>query len=141
MKTIYNEGRVAVDNDYDTKQERGRHWNEYSGGKKMNDINICDGFVLQNVEVIENGYLAGYIQAMLLDEKKGKWYETLFRIHDTHNGDDYTLVSVDYGWRIGNDKIINMAEIKLKNFAKELDISFTKLENAQNEWMASEMKN
>ena len=55
----------------------------------------------------------------------------LYRIHDTDNGDDYTLVSVDYGWKIGDDEVIKLVEEKLTNEVKKYSIDFSLLEKAQ----------
>ena len=73
--------------------------------KQLENITITDKYTLTNIEYYEKGYLAGYIHAMLINDvdfKSYKEYEVLYRIHDVDNGNDYTLVSVDYGWKIGN---------------------------------------
>lgn len=85
----------------------------------LRNIPIRSGIWLENVSYIEHGYLKGYVQAMLVDTRpdakyKNYGYETLFRVHDPENGDDMTLVSVDYGWRLGDDSIITEAEEKIK---------------------------
>lgn len=61
-------------------------------------------------------------------------YEVLYRIHDTDNGNDYTLVSVDYGWKIGNDDIIRKIEEELTEVTKQLNIDFTVLEQTQEDY-------
>lgn len=97
------------------------------------DIKINDNFTLENITLYYNGYLAGYINCTLVDNEKYISYETLYRVHDPLNGNDYTLVSVDYGWKIGNDKIIEKVEKILTKFAKSLDIDFADLEKTQQE--------
>lgn len=85
----------------------------------IRDIPIREGIHLEAVSYIEHGYLKGYVQAMLVDRRKdAKYYnygyETLFRVHDPENGPDMTLISVDYGWRLGDDSIIAEAEEKIR---------------------------
>ena len=85
----------------------------------IQDIPVRDGINLENVTYIEHGYLKGYVQATLVDTRedakyKNYGYETLFRVHDPENGDDMTLVSVDYGWCLGDDSIILDAAEKIK---------------------------
>lgn len=102
--------------------------------KQLENITITDKYTLTNIEYYEKGYLAGYIHAMLINDvdfKSYKEYEVLYRIHDVDNGNDYTLVSVDYGWKIGNDEIICEVENKLTEAAKKLNIDFSVLEHAQ----------
>lgn len=100
---------------------------------ELNNIQVTDNYILKNLEVYEKGYLSGYVQGMLVSDN-GYGYETLYRIHDTDNGEDYTLISVDYGWKIGNDDIIRLVEEKLTEKTKELNIDFTQLEKAQKEY-------
>ena len=105
--------------------------------KALKNIRIADKYTLTNIEYYEKGYLAGYLHAMLVgdgDFRTCEEYEVLYRIHDTENGEDYTLVSVDYGWKIGNDDIIREVEEKLTEISKQLEISFSVLEQAQKEY-------
>ncbi len=85
----------------------------------IRDIPVRKGIHLENVTYIEYGDLKGYVEAMLVDRRedakyKNYGYETLFRVHDPVNGADMTLVSVDYGWKLGDDSIITDAEEKIK---------------------------
>lgn len=85
----------------------------------LRDIPVRKDIKLESVSYIEYGYLKGYVQGMLVDYRpdtkyKNYGYETLFRVHDPVNGDDMTLVSVDYGWRLGDDSIIADVEEKIK---------------------------
>lgn len=103
--------------------------------KRLENIRIADKYTLTNIEYFEKGYLAGYIHAMLVsdgDFKTCEEYEVLYRIHDTDNGNDYTLVSVDYGWKIEN--VIHETEEKLTEAAKQLNIDFSVLEQAQEDY-------
>ena len=105
--------------------------------KRLENIRITDKYTLTNIEYYEKGYLAGYINSMLVsdgDFRTCEEYEVLYRIHDTDNGNDYTLVSVDYGWKIGNDDIIHEVEEKLTEAAKQLNIDFSVLEQAQEDY-------
>ncbi len=85
----------------------------------IRDIPVRNGIKLENVTYIEHGYLKGYVTATLVDTRKDSKYknyayETLFRVYDPKNGNDMTLVSVDYGWRLNDDSIITDAEEKIK---------------------------
>lgn len=109
----------------------------------LEDIKITEKYILRHLEVYEKGYLAGYVQGFLRSDDEHypfEEYEVLYRIHDTDNGNDYTLVSVDYGWKIGNDDVIRLAEEKLTEEIKKLNFNFSTLEKAQadyksiNEW-------
>lgn len=85
----------------------------------IRDIPICKGVHLENITYIEHGDLKGYVNATLVDRRenakfKNYGYETLFRVHDPVNGPDMTLVSVDYGWKLGDDNIITETEVKIK---------------------------
>lgn len=88
---------------------------------QLNDIQILTGernVSLVNVEFYTRGDLKGYINCMLEDSLTGKWYETLYRVTDHDNGDDYKLVSVDYGWLLNDDSIIKKTEQILTEYAK-----------------------
>lgn len=98
-----------------------------------NDIKIDNRYMLENLTVYNKGYLTGYINCMLIDNEKYIGYETLYRIHDPLNGNDYTLVSVDYGWKIGNDDLIEKVERILTEFSKSLNVDFSELEKTQQE--------
>ena len=85
----------------------------------IRDIPVRPGIHLENVTYIEHGDLKGYVNATLVDTRKdAKYknygYETLFRVHDPANGSDMSLVSVDYGWYLGDDSIIEDAEEKIR---------------------------
>lgn len=97
----------------------------------LGEITIDEGYRLENIQVNTVGYYAGYITGALLDDVNRKGYEFLYRIHDTANGNDYTLVSVDYGWKLNNDALINKIEAVLTQKAKELYVDFGELEKAQ----------
>ena len=99
----------------------------------LENIKITDNYTLRNLEVYDKGNLCGYVQGMLIDDNN-YGYEVLYRIHDTDNGEDYTLISVDYGYRINNDDIIRLVEEKLTEVTKKLNIDFTQLEKAQKEY-------
>jgi hypothetical protein len=71
---------------------------------------------------------------MLEDSRTNKWYETLYRIHDPQNGNDYTLVSVDYGWKLNDDSLIDLTEKVLTEIAKGLNLNFDELEQKQLEY-------
>lgn len=102
---------------------------------KFDNIKVQDGYILQEVTFYTKGYLTGYITCMLLEECSNKWYETLYRIHDVDNGEDYTLVSITYGNRINNiDIIFNKTEQVLTDFSKSINVDFAKLEIAQKEY-------
>ena len=84
----------------------------------LHDIPVRENIHLENVTYITNGDLKGYVNAMLVDRRpEAKYYnygyETLFRVHDPVNGNDMSLVSVDYGWRLGDDSIIKDTEAAL----------------------------
>lgn len=88
----------------------------------LNNIEVSKGerkVDLVHVEFYTRGDLKGYINCMLEDSLTGKWYETLYRVTDHDNGNDYKLVSVDYGWRLKDDSIIEKAEKMLTQYAKE----------------------
>lgn len=85
----------------------------------IRDIPVRKHIYLENVTYIENGDLKGYVNATLVDRRpdakyQNYGYETLFRVHDPVNGNDMTLISVDYGWRLGDDSIILDAEKAIK---------------------------
>ena len=93
---------------------------------KLNDLSIRKHIELTNIEYIERGYLKGYITAMLVDKRPNAnfidyGYEVLYRVHDTANGPDYTLVSIDYGYKLENDTIIEEMENKLTVAAKSIE--------------------
>lgn len=59
------------------------------------------GFNLLNVEVHKKGYLKGYVTGILETEYSNDFtHEFLYRITDKENGENFTLVSVDYGYKI-----------------------------------------
>lgn len=85
----------------------------------IRDIPVRPGVHLEAVSYIEYGYLKGYVEAMLVDQRPdAKFYNygyyTLFRVHDPENGPDMSLITVDYGWRLNDDSIIADAEEKIK---------------------------
>ena len=91
----------------------------------LRDIPIRDDVHLENVTYIEHGDLKGYVNAMLVDRRKNAkfynyGYEVLFRVHDKVNGEDMTLVSVDYGWRLNDDSIIAETEEKIREEMKNV---------------------
>ena len=100
----------------------------------LNDIKVNDFITLVNVEYYTKGYLAGYINCMLEDSRTDNQYETLYRIHDPQNGDDYTLVSVDYGWELNDDSLIDLTEQVLTSITKGLNLNFEELEQKQHEY-------
>lgn len=100
----------------------------------LNDIKVNDFLTLVNVEYYTKGYLTGYINCMLEDSKTNKSYETLYRIHDPQNGNDYTLVSVDYGWKLNDDSLIDLTKQVLTEVAKGLNLNLTELEQKQHEY-------
>lgn len=105
--------------------------------KRLEDIKITEKYTLRHLEIYEKGYLAGYVQGILQsdgDFRSCEEYEVLYRIHDIENGNDYTLVSVDYGWKIGNDDVIRLIEEKITEEIKKLDIDFLMLEKAQTDY-------
>ncbi len=90
---------------------------------KLNDLSIREHIELTNIEYIEHGYLKGYITAMLVDKRPNAnfidySYEVLYRVHDTANGPDYTLVSIDYGYYLEDDNIFSETENKLTEAIK-----------------------
>ena len=108
--------------------------------KKLEDVKITEKYMLRHLEVYEKGYLAGYVQGILQsdgDFRTCEEYEVLYRIHDTDNGNDYTLVSVVCGWKIGNDDVIRIVEEKLTEETKKLNIDFELLEKAQADYKNS----
>ena len=56
-------------------------------------------YAIVNIEIYTRGDLEGYLNGYV--EINDKWYELLFRIKDRVNGEDNTLVSIDYGWKAG----------------------------------------
>lgn len=105
----------------------------------LNDIKVNDFLTLVNVEYYTKGYFTGYINCMLEDSRSNKWHETLYRIHDTQNGNDYTLVSCDYGWKLKDDSLIDLTEQRLTKVAKELNLNFDELEQKQIEYNLQEV--
>lgn len=83
------------------------------------NINITERYVLINVEFYLKGDLKGYVNAYLHDEENDKVYEVLYRVYDPENGNDFTLVSIDYGWNI-DGHVFYLVEQKLTNIAGEL---------------------
>lgn len=100
----------------------------------LNNIKVNDFLTLVNVEYYTKGYLTGYINCMLEDSRTNKWHETLYRIHDQNNGNDYTIVSVDYGWKLNDDSLIDLTEQKLTEVAKCLNLDFAELKQKQVEY-------
>jgi hypothetical protein len=100
----------------------------------LDNIKVNDFLTLVNVEYYTKGYLTGYINCMLEDSKTNKWHETLYRIHDPQNGNDYTLISVDYGWKLNDDSLIDLTEKVLTEIAKGLNLNFDELEQKQIEY-------
>ena len=85
----------------------------------LRDIPVREHVHLENVTYYERGDLKGDVEATLVDRRpeakyKDYGYETLFRVHDPVNGPDMDLVSVDYGWNLGDDSIIADVEEKIK---------------------------
>ena len=58
------------------------------------------GFNLHNVEVLNKGDLKGYITGMLETEYIDQWHEFLYRFDDKANGENFKMVSIDYGYEI-----------------------------------------
>lgn len=65
------------------------------------------------------GDLKGYINGLIYDSVTDRDYEILYRVHDAKNGNDYTLVSVDYGWKLKDDNEIIKIEEFLTNISKK----------------------
>jgi hypothetical protein len=97
----------------------------------LENITIKDGYILHHIEVYTKGDYAGYIYCILEDTRKNSDHETLFRIHDPKNGEDYTLVSVDYGWEIDDNTICNEIKRALTEVGKGLNLDFKELEQTQ----------
>jgi hypothetical protein len=58
------------------------------------------GFNLLNVEVYKKGDLKGYVSGMLETEYSDQQHEFLYRFNDSSNGENFKLVTVDYGYMI-----------------------------------------
>ncbi|MGL5329292.1 MAG: hypothetical protein ACRDD7_08490 [Peptostreptococcaceae bacterium] len=92
---------------------------------RINDVYKIDfevkgnSYSLVDVEFFTKGDLKGYINCMLQDNQTNKQYETLYRVSDIENGNDFTLVSVDYGWKLNDNTIIHNAEMELTVFASK----------------------
>ena len=113
---------------YDSNAGRDENGMDEHGG--LLDMVVADDYYLENISVNTKGYYAGYITCYLVDEKNRYAYETLYRIHDKANGDDFSLVSVDYGWELGDD-VIQKAVNVLTEKAKALNLDFDAIEEAQ----------
>lgn len=77
-------------------------------------------FKLENVEIYEKGDLKGYMQGFIIFSNDVDYeYEFLYRIEDKENGNDFTLVSIDYGYKNNMvDKLWNEIENYCKNLYK-----------------------
>ena len=83
-------------------------------------------FDMYNVEIHFKGDLKGYITGMLQTSLADSEHEFLYRIKDRENGNDFTMVSIDYSYMIPlkedhfdyieralyNDYLINNIKIK-----------------------------
>ena len=83
----------------------------------LQDIKLTEGFTLTGVELYMKGDLKGYVNAYLLDEAKDREYEVLYRVYDPQNGDEYKLVSIDYGWNL-DDEVFDIVEQKITSVIK-----------------------
>ena len=81
----------------------GRGYKNYRGCEIMQDLTGIlesgEEYAIVNIEIYTRGDLEGYLNGYV--EINDKWYELLFRIKDRVNGEDNTLVSIDYGWKAG----------------------------------------
>lgn len=100
----------------------------------VENINVNDDIKLFNMNFYQKGYLTGYITGILKDKETNRNYDILYRIHDPNNGNDYTLVSVDYGWKLKDDNLIDLTEQKLTEIAKSLNLNFDELEQKKLEY-------
>lgn len=59
-------------------------------------------YSFNHVELYKKGDLAGYIEGILTFNvgDREKDHEFLYRVDDKENGKDFTLVSIDYGYKI-----------------------------------------
>lgn len=80
---------------------------------------ITERLVAHEIEFYTKGDLKGYINGLVYDQTTKRDYEVLYRVHDSKNGPDYDLVSVDYGWKLNDDNEIIKLEYFLTKVAKE----------------------
>ena len=75
-------------------------------------------FTITNREVMTKGDLKGYITAMIsFSNKPEVEHELLYRVHDPENGEDFTIVSIDYGYNNKEvDNLWNDIETEFKKF-------------------------
>lgn len=61
-----------------------------------------NNYNFHNIEVYKKGFLKGYAAGYITFNYNNKTYdhEFLFRFDDEANGKNYTMVSVDYGYKI-----------------------------------------
>lgn len=85
----------------------------------LDDINITERYEVYNTEFHTRGYLKGYIHGTVHDKQTDRHYEMLYRVSDTGNGEDHTVVSIDYGWEFPEDDFYTI-EKALKNEFKDL---------------------
>jgi len=73
-------------------------------------------FKFENVEIYEKGDLKGYMQGIIIFSND-KEHEFLYRIEDKENGDDFTLVSIDYGYE---NNMVDRLWDEIENYCKDL---------------------
>ncbi len=85
----------------------------------LSDIKINEQYALKEINWIKNekSDLCNYINFYLHDKINDKEYESLYRVCDPDNGNNFTLVSIDYGWSIASDIFI-LVEQKLTEAVK-----------------------
>jgi hypothetical protein len=76
----------------------------------LDNIKVSERYTLYNVEFYTKGFLKGYINAMLEDNQTNHDHEVLYRVFDPANGNENTLVSIDYGWKCNDDTVCIIVE-------------------------------
>lgn len=74
-------------------------------------------YEINNAEYYEKGDLAGYINGYITFGERD--HEFLYRVSDPSNGNDYKLVTIDYGYNVPNlDEMWDEIERELYAIAK-----------------------
>jgi hypothetical protein len=85
----------------------------------LNDINISERYTLHGIEFYTKGDLKGYIYALMEDKQTGYDHEVLYRVFDPENGNNYTLVTIDYGWKCNDNPMFDLIEKALTETAEK----------------------
>lgn len=75
-------------------------------------------FKLTNVEIYNKGELKGYMQGIIsFINKPDSEHEFLYRLSDIENGDNFKLISIDYGYE---NNLVDILWSEIENYCKEL---------------------